>query len=133
LADVLQGAKKLYRVKDPINHEFTYEHVWQLVKEFPHWTDGWVTMASSKRKSSSSAHDSAEGVHEVGSVVEGEAELERNWVLLRHPSSSKAAKLVYKNEKEKEHWGHAHAEATSELAATQMRKVACLKDHNLLF
>jgi hypothetical protein len=106
LADVLQGAKKLYRVKDPINHEFTYEHVWQLVKEFPHWTDGWVTMASSKRKSSSSAHDSAEGVPEAGSVVKGEAKLERNRVLLRRPSGSKAAKFVYRNEKEKEHRGH---------------------------
>jgi hypothetical protein len=90
-------------------------------------------MASSKRKSSSSAHNSAEDVLEARSVVEDEAELERNWVLLRRLLGSKAAKLVHRNEKEKEHQGHAQAEATSELAVAQMRKVACLKDQNLLF
>ena len=74
-------------------------------------------MASSKRKSISSTHNSAEVVLEAGSIVEGEAKLEKNRVLLRRLLGSKAAKLVHRNKKEKEHQGHAQAEATSELVA----------------
>jgi hypothetical protein len=62
-ADIIRLAKLMFHVKSAKGSEFTFEHCWVLVKDFPRWADGWRTMKQttpSKRRASSSAHDSVE-------------------------------------------------------------------------
>jgi hypothetical protein len=46
-ADIVKLAKDLYRLKHVKGHDFTFEHCWVLVREFPKWVDGWASPHSS--------------------------------------------------------------------------------------
>jgi len=52
LGEIILLAKELYSSKHLKNLDFTFEHCWVLVRDFPHWVDGWVTnqTGSLKRK-----------------------------------------------------------------------------------
>jgi hypothetical protein len=71
--DIIRMAKVLYRTKSTKNVEFTYEHCWSIVKDYPRWADG-VTITRqiilSKRKSVSSEHESQAGTTESMGVVD---------------------------------------------------------------
>ena len=43
-ADIIQLAKLMFQVKSTKGSEFTFEHCWVLVKDFPRWADRWRTM-----------------------------------------------------------------------------------------
>jgi hypothetical protein len=103
--DIIRLAKEMYQVKSAKGSEFTFVHCWVLVKDFPRWADRWGTMKQctpSKRRASTSMHDSHEGVPEETSAVEGNGELDRNAVLRERPTGTKAAKVVQKADKVKE-------------------------------
>ena len=46
-SDIMRMAKELYRTKSQKGTEFTFEHCWELVKDFPRWADGVSTSQQS--------------------------------------------------------------------------------------
>ena len=72
IADILRMWKELYQVKSTKNTEFAFKHCWLLVKDFPRWTEAWVTkeVTPMKRKSSSSDHESQAGTPKSGLGVD---------------------------------------------------------------
>jgi hypothetical protein len=58
-ANVFKHTEELYRIKSPKNSEFTFQHIWFMVKDVPRWGEGWVhekvaRTSPSKRKGPSS-------------------------------------------------------------------------------
>ena len=100
-ADIIVLAKILFKLKNSKGYNFAFEHCWVLVRDFPHWIDGWSIMwhvTPSKRRTSPSSFDQGSSSHDTSSVVVKNAE-DRNAVLRERPSGSKAAKAVHKAEK----------------------------------
>jgi hypothetical protein len=125
----------MYQVKSAKGSEFTFFHCWVLVKDFPRWADGWGTMKQctpSKRRASTSMHDSHEGVSEETSAMERNGELDRNAVLKERPGGTKATKAVQKVDKEKEGVAYRQAQATAVLAEVTVAKNLLLAEQNLL-
>jgi hypothetical protein len=134
-ADIIRLAKLMFQVKSAKGSEFTFEHCWILVKDFPRWADRWGTMKQttpSKRRASSSAHDSVEETQEGTSAVEGNGELAGNAVLRNRPIGTKSAKASQKAEKEKEGAAYRQAQATTLLAEATVAKNVLLAEKNLL-
>jgi hypothetical protein len=122
-------------VKSAKGCQFTFEHCWVLVKDFPRWADGWRTMKQvtlSKRRASSSTYDSNEAALEGTSVVEGDCEVDRNQVLRERPTGTKVAKTVHKADKQKEGAAYRLGEATAVLAEATVAKNLLLAEQNLL-
>jgi hypothetical protein len=128
-------SKNYVQVKSAKGCQFTFEHCWVLVKDFPRWADGWGSMKQvipSKRRASSSTYDSNEAALEGTSAVEGDCELDRNQVLREWPTGTKAAKVVHKMDKQKEGVAYCQAEATAVLAEAIVAKNLLLAEQNLL-
>jgi hypothetical protein len=133
--DIIRLAKEMYQVKSAKGSEFTFFHCWVLVKDFPRWADGWGTMKQctpSKRRASTSIHDSHEGVSEETSVVEGNGSMDKNAILREWPGGTKAAKAVQKADKERDGATYRQAEATAVLAEATVAKNMLLAEQNLL-
>lgn len=81
----------------------------------------------SKRRASTSMHDSHEGVSEETSAVEGNGELDRNAVLKERPGGTKVAKAVQKVDKEKEGAAYRQAQETAVLAEATVAKICYLR------
>jgi hypothetical protein len=47
VANIVKLEKDLYRLKHIKGHDFTFEHCWMLVREYPKWVDGWASPRSS--------------------------------------------------------------------------------------
>jgi hypothetical protein len=83
-ADILCMAKELYRSKYPKQLEFSFEHCWVLVREFPRWSERWFPMKPTiptKRKAASSGHDSHRAVPTSSSVQVDQMDSNANTVL----------------------------------------------------
>jgi hypothetical protein len=135
LADILCMAKELYRSKHPKQLEFSFEHCWVLVREFPRWSEGWFPMKPAiptKRKAASSSHDSHEATSASSSVHVDQTDSNANTVLRDRPSGTKAAKRKHKQGKVREGAMYAQAKATSDLAFATLKKMALLEEQNLL-
>jgi hypothetical protein len=131
--DLLIMAKELYRTKSPKNVVFQFEHCWLLVKDYPRWAEGWsLSSTPSKRKTTSSEHESNEIGVESESVVEGTTNSEDNHALKVRPGGTRAAKEVQKAGKQREGAMYAQAAASEVMAQATMRKAAMLEDHNIL-
>jgi hypothetical protein len=131
--DLLIMAKELYRTKRPKNVDFQFEHCWLLVKDYPRWADGWSSSSTpSKRKTTSSEHESNEIGVESESVVEGTTNSEENRALKVRPGGTRTAKEVQKASKQREGAMYVQAAASEVMAQTTMRKAAMLEDHNML-
>jgi hypothetical protein len=103
VADIIRLAKLMFQVKSTKGSEFTFKHCWVLVKDFLRWANGWGTMKQttpSKRRASSSAHDSVEETQEGTSAVEGTGDLAGNAVLRNRLVGTKSAKASQKVEKQ---------------------------------
>jgi hypothetical protein len=134
-ADIIRLAKIMFRVKSAKGCQFTFEHCWVLVKDFPRWADGWGTMKQvtpSKTRASSSTYDSNEVALEGTSAVEGDCEVDRNQVLRERPTRTKAAKTMHKTNKQKEGAVYRLGEATAVLAEATIVKNLLLAEQNLL-
>jgi hypothetical protein len=137
-ADILRMARELYQTKSAKHSEFTYEHCWLLVKDFPKWADGWCTnkqATPSKRKATSSDHKSQTEAPtpESGSVLQPVGDMDSNRAFRDRPLGMKAAKDLHKDGKIRDHALYAQAKATEEMAAPTMQKAVSLKEQNLLF
>jgi hypothetical protein len=131
--DLLIMAKELYRTKRPKNVDFQFEHCWLLVKDYPRWADGWSSSSTpSKRKTTSSEHESNEIGVKSESVVEGTTNSEENRALKVRPGGTRAAKEVQKTGKQWEGAMYAHAAVSEVMAQAMMRKATMLEDHNML-
>jgi hypothetical protein len=133
--DILCMAKELYRSKHPKQLEFSFEHCWVLVREFPRWSEGWFPMKPAiptKRKAASSGHDSHEAAPASSSVQVDQMDSNANTVLQDRPSGTKAAKREHKQGKVREGAMYAQAKATSDLASATLKKMALLEEQNLL-
>jgi hypothetical protein len=133
--------KQLYKTKSAKNMEFTFEHCWLLVKDYPKWADGWSTMkvTPSKRKAGECAQRSHKGTPELSSVAEGEGNVaegvenaDSNITFQDRPIGTKAAKDVRKLAKSCEGVLYAQAAATKVMAAATMRKADLLEEKNTL-
>jgi hypothetical protein len=136
--DILHMARELYRTKSAKHSEFTYEHCWLLVIDFPKWADGWCTnkqATPSKRKATSSDHESQTEAPtlELGSVLQPVGDTDSNRAFRDRPSGTKVAKDLHKDGKVRDHALYAQAKATEEMAAPTMQKAVSLKEQNLLF
>jgi hypothetical protein len=128
-------AKELYRSKYPKQLEFSFEHCWVLVREFPRWSERWFPMKPTiptKRKAASSGHDSHRAVPTSSSVQVDQMDSNANTVLQDRPSGTKAAKREHKQGKVREGAMYAQAKATSDLASATLKKMALLEEQNLL-
>ena len=122
-------------MKSAKGSEFAFKHCWILVKDFPHWADRWGTMKQttpSKRRASSSVHDSVEETQEGTSAVEGNGNLAGNRVLRNRLIGIKSAKASQKAEKEREEATYWQAQATTVLAEATVAKNVLLVEQNLL-
>jgi hypothetical protein len=140
-SDLLKMAKQLYRTKSAKNTDFTFEHCWLLVKDYPKWADGWdiANVTPSKRKARESDQVSKEGTPEFLSVAEGEGNVtedvgnaDSNSTLRDRPTGTKAAKDMQKLAKTHEEALYTQAAATKVMAAATMRKAALFEDNNTL-
>ena len=98
VADVLKNAKELYRLKHPKNSDFTFQHVWLMVKDVPHWFEGRVhdkqpTPPTKRKEPSTDSGESDCCIMEPG--VAGSSK----GFLNSRPSGSKMAKEELKQSK----------------------------------
>jgi hypothetical protein len=49
-ADTMRDANELYRQKNAKNADFVFEHCWLLLKDCPHWADGWTQPNTPKKR-----------------------------------------------------------------------------------
>ena len=131
--DIIRMAKELYRTKSTKNVEFTYEHCWSIVKDYPRWADGVTTtrqITPSKRKSLSSEYKSQAGTMESVGVVD--SPLKSNVSLRDRPMGTKVAKEAQRSNKIFENAANRQAMATEAIADAQIRKVSVLEDQNMI-
>jgi len=133
--DIMHMARELYRTKNVKNADFSFEHCWLLVKDFPRWAEGWVivkTTTPSKRKAISSNRGSHEAGGECESAADGKVGAEGNQALRDRPIGTKAAKENHKADKVADSAFHKQATTSELMAEAVMRKVGALEDHNLI-
>jgi hypothetical protein len=136
-ADIMKLAKDLYRLKYVKGHNFTFEHCWMLVWEYPKWADGWASPRSSssatppKRLRVGDLQVAGE-VGNTSNVSEAAEGLEPNVTTMEWPRGTKAAKELQKNQKQKEGAGYAQAKATEAMTAAAFKKATLLEEQNLL-
>jgi hypothetical protein len=121
-------------VKSAKNTEFMYVHCWELVRDYPHWADGWST-GTPKSTPSRDRHDVEAKVGTHGSSglgFEGDTQMEANRRFSCRPQGTKAAKEVQKQGKQKEKIQHAQSRAAQVMAEASLKKLALLEDQNLL-
>ena len=126
-------AKELYRTKSTKNGEFTYEHYWSIVKDYPRWTDDVTPtrqLTLLKRKSVSSEHESQTDTTESVGVVD--SPLKSNVLLRDRPTGTKAAKEVQRSNDFFENAANRQAMATEAIADALIRKVSILEDQNMI-
>jgi hypothetical protein len=133
--DIRRMARELYKSKHAKGSEFTYEHVWALVKDYPKWFDGGTCSSNvtpSKRRASTS--DQGPGVEsaDTTSNLHSAPEMAGSAWQGACPTRTKAAKEAQKNLKVKEAAAYKQAKATELLAEAALRKTALMEEHNLI-
>lgn len=130
-ADVLKNAEELYRLKHPKNSDFTFQHVWLMIKDVPRWSEGWVhdkqpTPPAKRKEPSTDSGESDCCIMEPGvpGVWKG--------LSSSRPSGSKMAKEELKQSKIRESALRAQAAATQTIAAATVRKNELMEEANLL-
>ena len=126
-------AKELYRTKITKNGEFTYEHYWSIVENYPRWTDDVTPtrqLTLLKRKSVSSEHESQTDTTESVGVVD--SPLKSNVLLRDRLTGTKAAKEVQRSNDFFKNAANRQAMATEAIADTLIRKVSILEDQNMI-
>jgi hypothetical protein len=135
-ADVLKHMEELYWIKNPKNSEFTFQHIWFMVKDMPWWDEGWMHEKAtrtppSKRKGLSSNYRESDCIL-VDAIEEsdglGRADLACSFVMAR-PRGVKHAKEDIKQGKIRK---HKQVAASETMAVATMRKAAILEEANML-
>jgi hypothetical protein len=94
LADTLNRANELYKVKHAKGCDFTFHHCWVILKDHPKWAEGWtqVKPPTGKRKAANSDLQSNCVGLEGGNVLAGAASMEDQGNFNVRPGGTKAAK-----------------------------------------
>jgi hypothetical protein len=129
-ADVLKNAEELYRLKHPKNSDFTFQHVWLMVKDVPRWSEGWVhdkqpTPPAKRKEPSTDSGESDCCIMEPGVLGASKG------LFSSRPFGSKMAKEELKS-KIRESALRAQAAATQTIAAATVRKNELMEEANLL-
>ena len=147
--DTLKRAHELNRLMTPRGADFSYEHVWVLVKEHPKWADGWsqVKPPIPKRKARGESEQESDCIDVAGMARQGSGvgsgsgvglemedgvNAEGTRVFNGRPGGTKAAKEDQIRAKQREAAVYAQAAATDKMAEAQMLKAVGLQDQNML-
>jgi hypothetical protein len=133
--DIRHMARELYKSKHAKGSEFTYEHVWVLVKDYLKWFDGGTCSGNvmpSKRRASTSDHGHGVESADTTSNLHNTPEMAGSAWQGTRPTGTKAAKEAQKNLKVKEAAAYKQAKAMEVLAKAALRKTALMEEHNLI-
>ena len=128
-ADTMRDAKELYMQKSAKNTDFVFEHCWLLLKDCPRWADGWTQPPMGKKRVANDCEGS--NSHDVDAGI-SEGYTRSQSVYNDRPGGVKSTKQDSMQQKVRDGALYAQAEATKNMAAVQMRKMALLEDQNML-